>query len=307
MSDKIQLIAMRMRDLREISGMSAEEVAEKSGVNVDVYKEYESGSRDFSFSHLFNIAETLGVDISDLLTGESPRLRGYELTFQNAKLVPSIFNTLFYVIVGTLGGLVITGMAAFVLSRKNFMLKNIIMKLIMFTMFFSGGIIPLFFVVRQIGIYDTRWAFLLPWIMSAYNMIIMRTFFLGIPESLEESATLDGATDLQIFFKIYVPLSTAVIAVIAMYYGVAWWNSWYQSLVFQPSNSLWPLQMILREVLITNTKSATTDVTSMAEESYTRELVKYCTVVVSTVPILIIYPFLQRYFVKGVMIGAVKG
>ena len=234
-------------------------------------------------------------------------LRGYELTFQNAKLVPSIFNTLFYVIVGTLGGLVITGMAAFVLSRKNFMLKNIIMKLIMFTMFFSGGIIPLFFVVRQIGIYDTRWAFLLPWIMSAYNMIIMRTFFLGIPESLEESATLDGATDLQIFFKIYVPLSTAVIAVIAMYYGVAWWNSWYQSLVFQPSNSLWPLQMVLREVLITNTKSATTDVTSMAEESYTRELVKYCTVVVSTVPILIIYPFLQRYFVKGVMIGAVKG
>lgn len=234
-------------------------------------------------------------------------LRGYELTFQNAKLVPSIFNTLFYVIIGTLGGLVITGMAAFVLSRKNFMLKNIIMKLIMFTMFFSGGIIPLFFVVRQIGIYDTRWAFLLPWIMSAYNMIIMRTFFLGIPESLEESATLDGATDLQIFFKIYVPLSTAVIAVIAMYYGVAWWNSWYQSLVFQPSNSLWPLQMILREVLITNTKSATTDVTSMAEESYTRELVKYCTVVVSTVPILIIYPFLQRYFVKGVMIGAVKG
>ncbi len=234
-------------------------------------------------------------------------LRGYELTFQNAKLVPSIFNTLFYVIVGTLGGLVITGMAAFVLSRKNFMLKNIIMKLIMFTMFFSGGIIPLFFVVRQIGIYDTRWAFLLPWIMSAYNMIIMRTFFLGIPESLEESATLDGATDLQIFFKIYVPLSTAVIAVIAMYYGVAWWNSWYQSLVFQPSNSLWPLQMILREVLITNTKSATTDVTTMAEESYTRELVKYCTVVVSTVPILIIYPFLQRYFVKGVMIGAVKG
>ena len=219
----------------------------------------------------------------------------------------SVHNTLFYVLVGTFMGLIITGMAAFVLSRKNFMLKNIIMKLIMFTMFFSGGIIPLFFVVRNIGIYDTRWAFLLPWAMSAYNMIIMRTFFLGIPESLEESATLDGATDLQIFFRIYVPLSTAVIAVIAMYYGVAWWNSWYQSLVFQPTSTLWPLQMILREVLITNTKSATTDVTSMAEESYTRELVKYCTVVVSTVPILVIYPFLQRYFVKGVMIGAVKG
>ena len=270
------------------------------------------------FITVYPLLYTLFASFSDakgLLKFEGPlwgplkpyTLRGYELTFQNAKLGVSVLNTLFYVIVGTFMGLIITGMAAFVLSRKNFMLKNIIMKLIMFTMFFSGGIIPLFFVVRNIGIYDTRWAFLLPWAMSAYNMIIMRTFFLGIPESLEESATLDGATDLQIFFRIYVPLSTAVIAVIAMYYGVAWWNSWYQSLVFQPTSTLWPLQMILREVLITNTKSATTDVTSMAEESYTRELVKYCTVVVSTVPILVIYPFLQRYFVKGVMIGAVKG
>ena len=270
------------------------------------------------FITVYPLLYTLFASFSDakgLLKFEGPlwgplkpyTLRGYELTFQNAKLGVSVLNTLFYVIVGTFMGLIITGMAAFVLSRKNFMLKNIIMKLIMFTMFFSGGIIPLFFVVRNIGIYDTRWAFLLPWAMSAYNMIIMRTFFLGIPESLEESATLDGATDLQIFFRIYVPLSTAVIAVIAMYYGVAWWNSLYQSLVFQPTSTLWPLQMILREVLITNTKSATTDVTSMAEESYTRELVKYCTVVVSTVPILVIYPFLQRYFVKGVMIGAVKG
>ena len=270
------------------------------------------------FITVYPLLYTLFASFSDakgLLKFEGPlwgplkpyTLRGYELTFQNAKLGVSVLNTLFYVLVGTFMGLIITGMAAFVLSRKNFMLKNIIMKLIMFTMFFSGGIIPLFFVVRNIGIYDTRWAFLLPWALSAYNMIIMRTFFLGIPESLEESATLDGATDLQIFFRIYVPLSTAVIAVIAMYYGVAWWNSWYQSLVFQPTSTLWPLQMILREVLITNTKSATTDVTSMAEESYTRELVKYCTVVVSTVPILVIYPFLQRYFVKGVMIGAVKG
>lgn len=234
-------------------------------------------------------------------------LQGYELTFSNAKLGSSVINTLWYVGVGTLMGLLITGMAAFVLSRKSFMLRNIIMKFIMFTMFFSGGIIPLFFVVKNIGIYNTRWAFLLPWAMSAYNMIIMRTFFQGIPESLEESALLDGATDLQIFFRIYVPLSTAVIAVITMYYGVAWWNSWYQSLIFQPDSKLWPLQMILREVLISNTKATATDVTSMAEEAYYRELVKYCTVVVATVPILVIYPFLQRYFVKGVMIGAVKG
>ncbi len=239
-------------------------------------------------------------------------LQGFKLTFSNAKLVVSIGNTLIYVIGGTLLGLVITALAAFVLSRKNFMLRGVIMKFITFTMFFSGGIIPLFFVVKNIGIYNTRWAFILPWAMSAYNMIIMRTFFMGIPDALEEAALLDGATDLQIFYKVYIPLSTAVIAVIAMYYGVGWWNSWYQSLILQPDNKLWPMQMILRETLISNqTVSAQSgqamDVTMMAEESYTRELVKYCTVVVATVPILVIYPFLQKYFVKGVMLGAVKG
>lgn len=239
-------------------------------------------------------------------------LEGFKLTFSNAKLVVSIGNTLIYVIGGTLLGLALTALAAFVLSRKNFMLRGVIMKFITFTMFFSGGIIPLFFVVKNLGIYNTRWAFILPWAMSAYNMIIMRTFFMGIPDALEEAALLDGASDLQIFYKVYIPLSTAVIAVIAMYYGVGWWNSWYQSLILQPDNKLWPMQMILRETLISNQSVSAQsgqamDVTMMAEEAYTRELVKYCTVVVATVPILVIYPFLQKYFVKGVMLGAVKG
>ena len=239
-------------------------------------------------------------------------LQGFKLTFSNAKLVVSIGNTLIYVLGGTLLGLSITALAAFVLSRKNFLIRGAIMKFITFTMFFNGGIIPLFFVVKNIGIYNTRWAFILPWAMSAYNMIIMRTFFMGIPDALEEAALLDGASDLQIFARVYIPLSTAVIAVIAMYYGVGWWNSWYQSLILQPDNKLWPMQMILRETLISNQTVSSQagqamDVTMMAEESYTRELVKYCTVVVATVPILVIYPFLQKYFVKGVMLGAVKG
>ena len=239
-------------------------------------------------------------------------LQGFKLTFSNAKLVVSIGNTLIYVLGGTALGLTITALAAFVLSRKNFLLRGTIMKFITFTMFFNGGIIPLFFVVKNVGIYNTRWAFILPWAMSAYNMIIMRTFFMGIPDALEEAALLDGASDLQIFYKVYIPLSTAVIAVIAMYYGVGWWNSWYQSLILQPDNKLWPMQMILRETLISNQTVSSQagqamDVTMMAEESYTRELVKYCTVVVATVPILVIYPFLQKYFVKGVMLGAVKG
>ena len=234
-------------------------------------------------------------------------VEGYKLAFSNVKLVTSIWNTLIYVIGGTCLGTLITAMAAFVLSRKSFLLRGFVMKMITVTMFFSGGIIPLFIIVRAIGIYNTRWAFLLPWIISAYNMIIMRTFFEGVPAALEEAAYLDGASDLQIFFRIYIPLSKAVIAVIIMYYGVSWWNSWYQSLVFQPDNKLWPLQMILRETLISNDRSATMDVTSMAEESYTRELVKYCTVIIATVPILVIYPFVQKHFVKGAMIGAVKG
>lgn len=239
-------------------------------------------------------------------------LQGFKLTFSNAKLIVSIGNTLIYVLGGTVLGLTITSLAAFALSRKNFLLRGVVMKFIIFTMFFNGGIIPLFFVVKNVGIYNTRWAFILPWAMSAYNMIIMRTFFMGIPDALEEAALLDGATDLQIFYKVYIPLSTAVIAVIAMYYGVGWWNSWYQSLILQPDNKLWPMQMILRETLISNQTVSSQagqamDVTMMAEESYTRELVKYCTVVVATVPILVIYPFLQKYFVKGVMLGAVKG
>jgi putative aldouronate transport system permease protein len=234
-------------------------------------------------------------------------IEGYRLAFSNVKLSTSILNTIIYVVAGTAIGTLITAMAAFVLSRKTFLLRGFVMKMIMVTMFFSGGIIPLFIIVRGIGIYNTRWAFLLPYIISAYNMVIMRTFFEGIPAALEEAAYLDGASDLQIFFRIYIPLSKAVIAVIIMYYGVAWWNSWYQSLVFQPDNKLWPMQMILRETLISNDRSATMDVTSMAEESYTRELVKYCTVIIATVPILVIYPFVQKHFVKGAMIGAVKG
>lgn len=234
-------------------------------------------------------------------------LEGYKLTLQNASIGIGFRNTIWYVFVGTALSLLGTGLGAYVLSRKNFLPRKICMKLITFTMFVSGGIIPLFLIVKGINIYNTRWAFILPWMISSFNMIIMRTFFEGIPESMEESALLDGANDLQILFRIYVPLSTAVIAVITMYYGVGYWNSYYPSLMFHTKRQLYPLQMFLREVLITNQKASAGDVTAMAEEAYTRELVKYCTVVVSTVPILVVYPFLQRYFVKGVMIGAVKG
>lgn len=235
-------------------------------------------------------------------------LRGYMLSFMNRGIVIGFQNTVFYVVAGTLLGLALTTLGAYCTSRKQFMIRGIAMKFILITMFFSGGIIPLFFIVRGIGIYNTRWSFFLPYAISSYNLIIMRTFFRSIPETLEEAARLDGANDLQILFHVYIPLSTAVIAVITMYYGVGYWNGWYQALMFMRNRDLYPLQMFLREVLITNqSQSTAADVTSMAAEAFDRELIKYCTVVISTVPILVIYPFLQRYFVKGVMMGAIKG
>ena len=235
-------------------------------------------------------------------------MHGYKMAFQNAGVLIGFRNTLFYVVGGTLLSLSVTMAGAFCVSRKYFYIRGIAMKLILVTMFFSGGIIPLFFVVRWIGIYDTVWAFVLPFGVSAYNLIIMRTCFSGIPAALEEAALLDGANELQILVYVIMPLSTAVIAVIAMYYGVGYWNSWYPSLMFQRDRNLFPLQMFLREVLITNqSTSVAKDVTMQSAEAFDRELIKYCMVIISTVPILCIYPFLQRYFVKGVMVGAIKG
>ncbi|MEG0766290.1 MAG: carbohydrate ABC transporter permease [Clostridia bacterium] len=234
-------------------------------------------------------------------------LMGYEKTLSNRGIVMGFRNTLGYVVGGTTFSLLITTLGAFVLSRPNFLPRGLILKFIMMTMFFSGGLIPLFFVVKLVGIYDTPYAFVLPYCLNTYNMIIMRTFFQGIPASLEESAVLDGATDLQVMMHIFIPLSSAVIAVITMYYGVSYWNSWYPAVVFMRTRSQYPLQMFLREILILNEVTDQLDASTKVEEAYYRELVKYCTVVVSTVPILVIYPFLQRYFVKGVMIGAIKG
>ncbi|MCL2058694.1 MAG: carbohydrate ABC transporter permease [Oscillospiraceae bacterium] len=232
---------------------------------------------------------------------------GYRLTFNNANIIRSFFVTVFLVFAGTALSLSISLIGAFVVTRKHFALKSLMMTMMVITMFFSGGIIPMFFVVQELHIYNTIWAQILPYMISTYNIIIIITFFRGIPDSLEESATIDGASDFVVFIRIFLPLSIPVIAVIALYYGVGYWNSWYPALVFIRDRSLYPMQMILREILIANQTTSAADAMQMVEEAYNRELVKYCTIVVSTVPILVCYPFLQRYFVKGVMIGAIKG
>ncbi len=246
---------------------------------------------------------------SDLLLKplEPFTLDGYRAVFSNPSIIKSFGNTVFYVAAGTAISMALTIAGAFVVSRSYFLPRNVMMKGMLLTMFFSGGLIPWFFVVRDLGMYNTRWAIVIPAALSTYNLIIMRSFFLSIPPALEESALLDGANDFQVLTHIILPLSTPVLAVIGMYYAVGQWNGWYHSLIFHRTRELYPLQMILRELLILNEMTGSDSAADFVEEAFNRDLIKYCTIVVTTVPILIIYPFLQRYFVKGVMIGAIKG
>ncbi|MCI9096445.1 MAG: carbohydrate ABC transporter permease [Lachnospiraceae bacterium] len=237
----------------------------------------------------------------------TPTLQGYQKTLSNKSLFTGFRNTLFYLFVGTFLQLFLTSLAAYVLSRKNFMIRRGVMKMFIFTMFFNGGLIPMFFAIRNTGVYNTIWVSSIPYAISAYNMIIMRTFFETIPESLEEAAIIDGANDFTVFSKVILPLSKPIIAVMVLYYGVGQWNSWFPAAMFTRDRKLYPLQMILREILIENQTQSADNLTAAMEDTFTKELVKYCTIVVSTFPILAIYPFLQKYFEKGVMIGAVKG
>jgi putative aldouronate transport system permease protein len=235
-------------------------------------------------------------------------LKGYEMTLRNPNIIKGYRNTVFYLVTGTSLNLILTFLFAYVLSRKDFYIKKFLMVMMVVTMFFSGGLIPLFFVVRTLGIYDHWLALILPTAINSFNVIITRTFFMSIPESLEESAILDGAGDWTILTRIILPLSMPVVAVMILYYGVFHWNSWFHAFVFLRNREYYPLQLFLREILIYSSSSKMIEgAREMREESYFKELIKYCTIVVSTLPILAAYPFLQRYFVKGVMIGALKG
>jgi len=174
-------------------------------------------------------------------------------------------------------------------------------------MFFIGGLIPSYLLVLNLGLMDTMWALLLPSAINTYNMIIMRTAFADVPVSLEESARLDGANDLQILLRIVLPLSMPVIAVILLFYGVAHWNSWFSAMIYIRTRTKFPLQLVLREILIASSTTAMTADVANIDKEPVDAVVKYATIIVATLPILCLYPFLQRYFVKGVMIGAVKG
>ncbi|NMM53593.1 carbohydrate ABC transporter permease [Paenibacillus aquistagni] len=237
---------------------------------------------------------------------EGFNLDAYVRVLDNPMILQGYMNTLFVVTVGTLINVFMTALGAYGLSRQNVMWKNPIMFFIVFTMFFSGGLIPNYLLVSELGMLDSLWALIIPGAISAFNLIIMRTAFHGVPISLEESAKLDGANDFTVLFRIILPLSLPVIAVMILFYGVGHWNSWFNALIYLRDRELYPLQLVLREILITNSTDSMMTGTNAADTMPIGETIKYATIVVATVPILVLYPFLQKYFVKGVMIGAIK-
>ena len=239
-------------------------------------------------------------------------LGGYKLVFENPSFLTGYYNTFIYVFGGTAINLFLSSLGAYVLSRKHLIIRKPLTILIMITMYFSGGMVPSFLNMRDLGLLNSRWAVLLCGAISTYNMLILRTAFVSIPASLEECAMLDGAGDVTILFRIILPLSVASFAVVGMYYAVDHWNSWFSAMIYLDDRRKYPLQLILREILITGDLQTMSNaeelIDATSDSTYNAyKVVKYCSIVVATVPILVIYPFVQRYFVKGVMVGSVKG
>ena len=240
---------------------------------------------------------------------EPPYFEGYARAFDYAPLWTGYGNTLKYTVVGTAVALLCTIPAGYALSRMDLPGRRVIMFLFTFTMFFSGGIIPLYLVIKSLHMYDTIWAIVLPVAVSAYNLIVCRSFFdTGIPTEMLEAARIDGCTDFKFFFRIVIPLSSTIIAVMCLFYATALWNMFFNPLMFLSGKENMPLQVVLRDLVLMN---QATSMTNNAEEIAMRqklvEQLKYCIVVLAAAPLLIVYPFLQKYFAKGVMVGAVKG
>lgn len=234
-------------------------------------------------------------------------LEGYKTVLQNKNILTGYMNTLFYLVVGTLLNMALTVLGAYVLSRRHMALKRPLTLLIVFTMYMDFGLIPAFLNIRDLGLYDSRWAILLPVAINTYNLIVMRTAFASVPAALEESAMIDGANDFTILFKIILPLSKATLAVVVLFYVVEHWNSWFSASIYLRDRGKFPLQLFLREILISSsTSTAAGEASSVDGVMYLEELIKYCSIVISTLPILCAYPFVQKYFISGVMLGSVK-
>ena len=231
----------------------------------------------------------------------------YRLAFTHPLLLSGYKNIMIVLLVSLPINIILTLFTGYFLASKDVMLKPVIQFLIMFTMFFSGGMIPILLNIRDLGLYNTLWSLILPGAISVYNCIICRTAIQAVPESLTESAYLDGANDLIIVFRITLPLIMPTIAVLLLYYGVGHWNAWFPASIYLQDNNKLPIQNIMRSILIANSDLLNSSGSETDKVDDFAETIKYATIVLTTVPVLCIYPFLQKYFVKGVMIGAVKG
>jgi putative aldouronate transport system permease protein len=239
-----------------------------------------------------------------------PSLDSYAYIIADARIWNGYRNTVLYAVVGTTVNLALTILAAYPLSRKDLPGRNVFMFLMVFTMYFSGGIIPTYLVVRQLGLINRFWVMILPTAISTYNLIVMRTYFqASIPRELLESGFIDGAGNFRLLRAIVLPLSAPIIAVISLFYAVDHWNAFFNALIYLRDAKLYPLQLVLREILLASSvvEDVGMDNLGLKEQLLISEGIKYAIILVSTLPVMLIYPFIQKYFVKGIMIGAIKG
>ncbi len=248
-----------------------------------------------------------------LLIPKQLTLAGYEQMLEYKELWTGYANTIFITVVGTALNLIMSVCFAYPLADKNFKPRRILLLIFMFTMYFSGGLIPTYLVVKQLGILNTRWAMIIPSLISVYNCLVIRSYFMSsIPEELEEASSLDGANSAQYLWHVVLPLSKPVLAVVGLYYAVSHWNDYYNALIYLYNDKLFPLQTVLRNLLLSaqalvNDTSGIVDAAAI-EEAFNRAMaMKYSVIIVAAAPMLCIYPFVQKFFVKGVMVGAVKG
>ena len=252
-----------------------------------------------------------------LLWPVEPHLEAYDIVFSNANIWTGFGNTILYMVIGTVLVLFVTLISAYTMSLRDFVGKKALMIYFMIPMYFGGGLIPYFLLISSLGMMNTIWVLVIPGAFSAWDMVIMRTQFNNIPAELKEAATIDGAKDFAILFRVFLPLSTAVLAVLALYSVVGYWNMWFEPMLYLTKRNRYPIQSVLREILIdeasvstAGAKNAMTRAHVMhdkADAKAVKMLIKYANIVVTTVPILCVYPFAQKYFVKGVMLGSLKG
>lgn len=239
---------------------------------------------------------------------------GYQRVFRDPQIWTGYGNTILYTVLGTMVNLAVTIPAAYALSRKDFVGRNLFMGIFMVTMFFSGGLVPTYLLIKDLGLVNSMWALILPGATSVWNLIVCRTYFQStIPKELQEAAEIDGCSNFRLFFRIILPLSTSIIAVMALFFGVGHWNSYFAAMIYLNDDAKYPLQLVLRQILVLQEMSSQTGsidaatATALNNRAEVAALVKYAVIIVATLPVIVVYPFLQRYFVQGVMIGSVKG